>query len=512
MQNMNRNMKKLLLNLQNQTKSTLTNSVEDERVDTIKPQIPYDPHTPLNGHSVQLPPVIRKNQVSSSPSSYTKSEYLNSSGLQFPPGSSPLFDKGLDTNSKGSFVYDQLLNTHNFSREEGTEYGGDNSFSDPHSIPNTSQTTIIQQFTNQPHHLLANPTLTNADDFQPPSFSQSSTTDKLQSPFHFQKRHLRDTSFPSPKGPQKQRPPQSHSNSIVSSTFSSNIKQTTGSLELPENFTKFEPEFRTTRKKNFTTCTSSIPIIAGTKYRDVNIPQSPVSPPPNMILNDKKSSAKNFKDKPLPPTPYESSIIQQYLESPPSGRQDFQRDYNTLEELQESISTNVYPDGPRNVLDGKIFLYSDPAKDKDFDLTQYDLVIGVAKECDDLSSYFQNHPGKEYMHVPWSHTSSISNDLPKLVTKIDKYYQQGLKVLVHCQCGVSRSACVIVAYFMFKFNMGVNEAYELLRTGTQHVSGFRYIESIKEQGTIIEACDKICPNMRLIFELMDFGDSIKVNA
>ena len=502
MLNMNRNMKKLLLNLQNQTKSTSNTLPDGDGPDTIKAQIVYDPHTPLNGHNLQLPPALKKSQESNSPSSYIKSENLNSSTLQFHPGSSPLFGKNVDTNSKGSsFVYDQLPNTHNFSHENETTYGLNISFSDPHSIPHRSQSTILQQFT-EPQHSLSNPILQNPIDFQPPTLPQSSTKEKLQSPFHFQKRHLRDTSFPSPSGPQKQRPPQNHSNSIVSSTCSPNIK-------LPENFKKFEPEFKTNKANTGSSTTS---ILLDVKYRDVNIPQSPVSPPLNLITNNTKPYLKNIKDKPLPPTPYESSIIQQYLESPPSGRQDLQRDHNSLEELQESISTNVYPDGPRNVLNDKLFLYSDPAKDQNFDLAKYDLVIGVAKECEDLSWYFQHRPGKEYMHVPWSHTSAISKELPEIVTKIDKYYQQGLKVLVHCQCGVSRSACVIVAYFMFKFNIGVNEAYELLRTGTRHLSGIGFIESIKEKGTIIEACDRICPNMRLIFELMDFGDTMKVKA
>ena len=50
---------------------------------------------------------------------------------------------------------------------------------------------------------------------------------------------------------------------------------------------------------------------------------------------------------------------------------------------------------------------------------------------------------------------------------------------------------------MKKFQLGVNEAYELLKNGNEEM--------------YIEACDRICPNMSLIFELMEFGDKLNNN-
>ncbi|ODV76877.1 DSPc-domain-containing protein [Suhomyces tanzawaensis NRRL Y-17324] len=192
--------------------------------------------------------------------------------------------------------------------------------------------------------------------------------------------------------------------------------------------------------------------------------------------------------------------------------------YLLPEELQESNQLNAYPTGPRNVYNNTIFLYLDPTFNPDtkkprglvgqVDINAYDLVINVAKECQDLSSQFTNQiPGrKEYLYVPWSHTSSISRDLPSLTAKIQQFSDQGLKILVHCQCGVSRSACVIVAFFMQKFSIGVNEAYELLKSGTEVDVPGGVNKMIGDKGNNIDACDRICPNMSLIFELMEFGD------
>ncbi|KAG7661978.1 CPP1 [[Candida] subhashii] len=181
------------------------------------------------------------------------------------------------------------------------------------------------------------------------------------------------------------------------------------------------------------------------------------------------------------------------------------------EELQESTQIDAYPNGPKNVLNNQIYLFSDPSFAKNFDIRQYDLIINVAKECKNLSElYGPNIMGqREYLYIPWLHTSSISRDLTTITSKIDEYYTRGKKILIHCQCGVSRSACVVVAYFMRKFQLGVNEAYELLKTGTNNDCSHNEIcREIKRQGNFVEGCDRICPNMSLIFELMEFGDAL----
>lgn len=197
------------------------------------------------------------------------------------------------------------------------------------------------------------------------------------------------------------------------------------------------------------------------------------------------------------------------------------------EELQELNLLDAYTNGPANVLNNCIFLYSDPVNSpRQIDINDYDLVINVARECADMSLEHLPQPGKRYMYVPWSHTSAILKELPTIIDAISDFddsdkplLQPKRKILVHCQCGVSRSACVIVAYFMFKFGISVNQAYDLLKLGSapqipSKITGLKSpfvaaksYESVPSAYTI-DACSLICPNMRLIFELMEFGDSL----
>ncbi|RKP31465.1 DSPc-domain-containing protein [Metschnikowia bicuspidata] len=182
------------------------------------------------------------------------------------------------------------------------------------------------------------------------------------------------------------------------------------------------------------------------------------------------------------------------------------------EELQESTSMNAYPNGPANVLDLILYLYSDPyLSEKPIYINDYDLVLNVAKECKDLTSEFHSTEGKRYLHIPWSHTSSILDMLPEITNQLSEIDKPGKKALIHCQCGVLRSACVVVAYFMVKFGLSVNEAYELLKSGTTNKNE-PINDLIGRNGHFVQACEKICPNMNLIFELMDFGEHIKANG
>lgn len=191
-----------------------------------------------------------------------------------------------------------------------------------------------------------------------------------------------------------------------------------------------------------------------------------------------------------------TTITNTILSTPQNVRYNSKR-FHAPEELQELTSINAYPNGPKNVLNNLIYLYSDPVQGK-IDINKFDLVINVAKECENLSRVYINQvpDQREYVYIPWSHNSNISKDLFQITNKIDQFFTTGRKILIHCQCGVSRSACVVVAYYMKKFQLGVNEAYELLKNGDQ-----KYID----------ACDRICPNMSLIFELMEFGDKLNNN-
>lgn len=97
-------------------------------------------------------------------------------------------------------------------------------------------------------------------------------------------------------------------------------------------------------------------------------------------------------------------------------------------------------------------------------------------------------PQPEYIHIPWEHNTDIVPDLHRLVKVIDERIQQGKRVLIHCQCGVSRSATLVVAYVIYKNPvLSVQEAYD----------------SVKKRSKWIG------PNMNLIMQLQEFRSTLQ---
>jgi tyrosine-protein phosphatase len=99
----------------------------------------------------------------------------------------------------------------------------------------------------------------------------------------------------------------------------------------------------------------------------------------------------------------------------------------------------------------------------------------------------KTHKTPEYIHMPWEHNTDIVPDLYKLVKMMDEKVQQGKRVLIHCQCGVSRSASLIVAYGLYKDpQMSVQEAYDRAKKRSKWIG----------------------PNMNLIMQLQEFRNGL----
>ncbi|KAF1344045.1 dual specificity phosphatase [Delphinella strobiligena] len=95
--------------------------------------------------------------------------------------------------------------------------------------------------------------------------------------------------------------------------------------------------------------------------------------------------------------------------------------------------------------------------------------------------------GPEYIHVPWEHNTDIVPDLIRLVKLIDDRITNRKRVLIHCQCGVSRSATLVVAYVIYKNpTMSVQEAYDAVKRKSKWIG----------------------PNMNLIMQLQEFRTAL----
>lgn len=144
---------------------------------------------------------------------------------------------------------------------------------------------------------------------------------------------------------------------------------------------------------------------------------------------------------------------------------------------------NAYPDGPLLIYPANVYLYSEPSVEL---ARTFDVVINVAKEIDNpfLEEPYASdgQPNPEYVYVPWGHNSKFLPDLPYLTQLIDDRSAAGKRVLVHCQCGVSRSASLLIAYIMKKQQLDLNAAYDWVKYRSPEIG----------------------PNMTLIFQLMDW--------
>ncbi|KAL0631803.1 tyrosine/serine/threonine protein phosphatase [Maublancomyces gigas] len=181
----------------------------------------------------------------------------------------------------------------------------------------------------------------------------------------------------------------------------------------------------------------------------------------------------------------------------------------------------AYPSGPVCIFDPNIYLYAEP----DADLaSKFDVIINVAREvinpfnatglkpasadsdsqppdtaCTEASfttafeeALFTPKTSRikqpEYVHMLWDHNTPILDDLPGLVNLIDERASAGKKVLVHCQCGVSRSATLLIAYSMFKNpEKTMQDAYSAVKQRSRWIG----------------------PNMSLIYQLTDWKKKIQ---
>ncbi|KAL7310771.1 tyrosine/serine/threonine protein phosphatase [Mucor circinelloides] len=93
-----------------------------------------------------------------------------------------------------------------------------------------------------------------------------------------------------------------------------------------------------------------------------------------------------------------------------------------------------------------------------------------------------------YQKLPWQHNQdNLAVELSKAIDIIDRARNAGQTILVHCQCGVARSATVIIAYIMKTYNMPMQDAYN-------HVK---------------HLAPPISPNLGLLFQLREFEQKIR---
>lgn len=252
-------------------------------------------------------------------------------------------------------------------------------------------------------------------------------------------------------------------------------------------------------------------------------------PPPTPSLI-RPSALRHFPSSPLlplksPSAPPAGGMQLPPLANPPAAAVDFSE--APVEQLEDDdarrfdipqsreIKVAAYPDGPICIYDPHVYLYFEPTA---AEASKFGVVLNVASEVvnpfktkpptttggaknnlhDAMKSSTESSPTSpkagdtpakdplvepEYIHVPWEHNTDIVPELHGLSKLVDERVQDGKSVLIHCQCGVSRSASLIVAYGLYKNpSITVQEAYDAVKRRSKWIN----------------------PNMNLIMQLQEF--------
>jgi len=241
------------------------------------------------------------------------------------------------------------------------------------------------------------------------------------------------------------------------------------------------------------------------------IPFSQVPPTPSLT---RPTNFRSFQSSPSLPTLLTSPDDTRERKVSTTGGflplpiQEDDRSYD-VPESREQVP-DAYPDGPICVYDPHIDLYLEPTA---AEARKYDVIFNVASEVlnpfstqsdaqvpskslhtaaeelrtDPTHSQTDKLGQPEYIHIPWEHNTDIVPDLHELVKVVDDRVQNGKRVLVHCQCGVSRSASLVVAYGIYKNPaITVQQAYDAVKQKSRWIG----------------------PNMNLIMQLQEFRSGL----
>ena len=75
------------------------------------------------------------------------------------------------------------------------------------------------------------------------------------------------------------------------------------------------------------------------------------------------------------------------------------------------------------------------------------------------------NPTIEYYKFNWSHyQDDFSEYLNVAFSFIEKHRRKNKNIMIHCQCGVSRSASIVIAYIMYDQKLGFHDALQLVKS------------------------------------------------
>ncbi|KAG8219961.1 phosphatases II [Butyriboletus roseoflavus] len=230
---------------------------------------------------------------------------------------------------------------------------------------------------------------------------------------------------------------------------------------------------------------------------DPNPPLRPRRPSVLSLPNPSLSSAIHRQDEDGSPSiPYTTGPVQ-ILPGIWLGSEDNARDWPSLRDRGISAILNV----AKEVVSP--FDYAHPQPLRPFASAP----VSVSHPRPSTSTYYPPHPpsGRPPMHylkLNWSHGQRdlVTDGFPTAMAFVDAALQRNQGILIHCQCGVSRSATLLIALVMRAAATrspnvpsdvwdlkGMQAAYSFVKDKSRHVG----------------------PNMSLIYQLLDYEKALQ---
>lgn len=117
--------------------------------------------------------------------------------------------------------------------------------------------------------------------------------------------------------------------------------------------------------------------------------------------------------------------------------------------------------------------------------------IKVIINCSNgIENKFENNKNIIYHRIPVDDSlldydiNLMKDYLPKIVKIIDYHLTNNNVVLVHCYAGRQRSAIVIAAYLIYKYNYSIDEAYQYILS--KRSEAFHYGTSINFHESLLD--------------------------
>ncbi|KAL0580291.1 hypothetical protein V5O48_001708 [Marasmius crinis-equi] len=131
----------------------------------------------------------------------------------------------------------------------------------------------------------------------------------------------------------------------------------------------------------------------------------------------------------------------------------------------------------------------------------------LARASQSDSTYYPPHiptgrPGMHYLKLQWSHGQHdlVADGFPSAMDFTDAALKRGEGVLIHCQCGVSRSATLVIAIVM-------RAAAERSPSVPSEVWALKGMQGAYD--FVKEKSKTIGPNMSLIYQLLEYEKKLR---